>query len=328
MRHTHPYGRVAALLLPALLLMTPTPLPAFPQPALSITSGPVTGADYAVASAVAKIFNRRRVDYGMWLATVESDGSLANVDAVVSGKAAFGIAQADTLQRAAQGRGPWAGRPQDGLRAVLGLHVEAVTIVAAQDRKIEGVRDLRGKRVNIGAPGSADNEYAAALLESAGVLPSDVTLVQRPTATAPDLLQVDEIDAYICRVGHPNLALLEASTGKRKVRLVPLDAALIEQATARNPLLFPTTIPTRYYPALEGQGPVPTIGVRAVLFTRVDMVDETVYRLVRDVLTEFALFQRQHPVLQSLTTQESCGITVIPYHPAAERYCRDAGLAP
>ncbi len=321
-------ARVTLPLVSALLLLTPTPLPAFPQPTLSIASGPVTGADYAVASAVAKIFNRRRVDYGMRLATSESDGSLANIDAVISGKAPFGIAQADTLRRAAQGRGPWAGRPQDGLRAVLGLHVEAVTIVAAQDRKIEGVRDLRGKRVNIGAPGSADNESAGALLESAGVSPGDVTLVQRPTTAAPDLLQADEIDAYICRVGHPNLALLEASTGKRKVRLVPLDATLIEQATALNPLLFPTTIPTRYYPALDGQGTVPTVGVRAALFTRVDMVDETVYRLVRDVLTEFALFQRQHPVLQSLTPRETCGITAIPYHPAAERYCGEAGLAP
>ncbi len=319
------------LLLPlanACLLLAPAALPAFQQPALSISSGNASGADCAVSSAIAKIFNRKSAEYGMRLIRVESEGSQANIDSVVLGRTAFGIAQADRLQQAANGLGPWKGKPQNGLRAILGLHVEAVTIVAASDREINRVKDLKGKRVNIGAPGSSDHDYATLLLEDSGVPLADVTLSEGSAVVAPELLQNDKIDAYIHTVGHPTLSLLEASTGKRKVRLVPLEKPLIEQATNTNPLLLPAAIRTDYYPDLERQGEIPTIGVRAVLFTRADMAEETVYRLVREVMENFDLFKRQHPLLQGLTPRQACDITVIPIHPGAERHFREVGLAP
>jgi TRAP transporter TAXI family solute receptor len=324
------FTRVILLLLAASarLLLAPATLPAFEQPPLSIGSGNGTGADYAASSAIAKIFNRKSAEYGMRLATVESGGSLANIDSVILGKTAFGIAQAPRLQQVTNGLGPWEGRPEKGLRAVLGLHVEAVTIVAASDREIERVKDLRGKRINIGGPGSSDHDYATLLLEGSGVPLADVTLSEHSAVLASELLQKDRIDAYIHMVGHPTLSLLEASSGKRKVRLVALEEPFIEQATGANPLLLPAVIPTDYYPGLERQGVVRTIGVRAVLFARADMAEETVYRLVREVMENFDLFKRQHPLLQGLTPREACDITVLPYHPGAERYFRQVGLTP
>ncbi|MHB8059089.1 MAG: TAXI family TRAP transporter solute-binding subunit [Desulfuromonadaceae bacterium] len=311
-----------------ILLLAPATLPAFPQPSLSIGSGNITGANYAVSSAIAKIFNRKSADYGMRISTASSQGSVADINNVAGGEAAFGIAPIVMLQRATQGVGPWKGKTKKGLRAVLGLQMETVTIVAAADREIKQLSDLKGKRVNIGAPGSIDYEYGAVLLELSGVNPADVTISEHPVALASELLQKDDIDAYVYMVGHPNLSVLEASSGKRKVLLVPLDKPLIEQVTAGNPLLLPTDVPTNFYPGLERHGAVPTIGVRAVLFTHADMAEETVYRLVREVMINFDLFRRQHPVLQGLTPREAAGVTAIPFHPGAERYLREVGLAP
>jgi len=322
----------AGLLLPAaalaLLLAPPVASPAMQQPALSITSGNLTGAYYAAASAVAKVYNRAGAQDGMRFTTAESEGSPANIDTVLAGQAAFGIAQADMLDAASQGRGPWEGTPRTGLRAVLSLHVEALTIVTRSDHAIQSVSDLRGKRINIGAPGSSDHQYAGLLLAAAGVPPETVTFSHHSAVLAADLLQSDAIDAYIYTVGHPNLSLIEASTGPRKMRLIPLGTPVIAWAMAQNHLLFPTDIPTEYYPALLSQGSVHTIGVRAVLFTRADLGEEVVYRLVREVLTHFALFQRQHPMLYPLTPQAACGSAPIPPHPGAARFCREAGLLP
>ncbi|MFB3820416.1 MAG: TAXI family TRAP transporter solute-binding subunit [Candidatus Methylomirabilales bacterium] len=310
-----------------MVLIAPLPLAAF-HPSQSISAGVLTGAYYPAASAVAKMFNRRSPEYGARLTTVESAGSLANLDAVLQGKSAFGMAQADVLQQAAEGLGRWEGRPQKGLRAVLGLHAEAVTIVAAGDRGIQRVSDLRGKRVNLGAPGSSDRAYAAALLEAAGVSPGDLRVSERSAVLAPALLQANGVDAYVSVVGHPNLALVEATAGKRMVRLIPLEPPVIQQVTARHPLLFPAAIPTAHYPSLDGRGGVPSVGVRALLFTRADMPEQIVYRLVHDVLTNFDLFRRQHPVLRPLAPRDACGPAPIPAHPGAGRACRDAGAAP
>ncbi len=315
-------------LLVAGMLLTPAVLPAFPQPSLSISSGNATGTYYAASSAIAKIFNRKAVEYGIRVATVASQGSVANIDSVLAGTNQFGIAETAVLLRAVNGLDPWVGKPAMGLRAVLGLHPEAVTIVAAADRGIKQVGDLEGKRLNIGAPGSSDHEYGALLLEVAGVPPTKVTLSSYPTALASEYLQRGDIDAYLYTVGHPNLSVLEASSGERKVLLLPFDRQLIDRLTAANPLLLPADIDTEFYPSLERQGTVPTVGVRAVLFTHADLAEETVYRLVREVMTNFDLFRRQHPVLQGLTPRDAAGIRVIPLHPGAERYFREAGITP
>ncbi|SNB47107.1 TAXI family TRAP transporter solute-binding subunit [Geobacter sp. DSM 9736] len=309
-----------------IILAMPAPLSAFTQQSLSVVSGNTTGSYYAVSSALAKIFNRRSADYGVRLATALSEGSVANVESVAEGKAAFGIGESIILQQAAKGMGLWEGRARRGLRAVLGLHVESVTVVAAADRGIMKLGDLKGKRVNIGAPGSTSYEFGEKLLGLSGVSPTDVTFSEQSAALASELLQKGKIDAYIYTVGHPNLSIAEATAGARKVLLVPLDKEVIGQVTGSNPLLLPTAVPTAFYPGLENRESVPTFGVRSVLFTRSDLDEETVYRLVREIMTNFDLFRRQHPVLQDMIPRDAADAEVIPLHPGAARYFREAGL--
>jgi TRAP transporter TAXI family solute receptor len=323
------YPRLLALLIvTATALSVPAYLAAFQYPSLTISSGTTTGSYYAAASAIAKVFNANSARNGVRLATVASPGSVANIDQVADGKAAFGIAETELLRRATQGVRPWEGKPRTGLRAVMGLYVESVTVVAAVDSGIKRVSDLKGKRLNIGAPGSIDNTYAGAFLQMSGLNPGEVLTSEHSTAIAPELLQKGEIDAYLCIVGHPNLTVLEASAGRRKVTLIALDNALIQQLVSHNPLLMAEAIPTDFYPNVEVDGKVPTIGLRAVLFTSADQPEENVYAVVREVLTHLDLFRRQHPILHDLSPREAARIGVIPLHPGAVRYFKEAGLVP
>lgn len=316
-----------ACLAVSLFLSVPTFAASLPL-SLSISSGTTTGSYYAAASAVAKVFNRKSSAYGVKLATVSSAGSVANIDAVAEGKAAFGIAETELLKRAAQGMRPWEGTARNNLRAVIGLYPESVTIVAAVDSGIKRVPDLKGKRLNIGAPGSIDNTYAGALLQMSGLNPGEVITSEHSTAIAPEMLQKGEIDAYICIVGHPNLTVLEASAGKRKVTLVPLDEDLIKQVAFRNPLLAPVVIPTNFYPRVAFSGPVPSLGIGTILFTSADQSDDNVYRVVREILSNLDLIRRQHPILRDLTPEQAARVKVIPLHPGAARYFKESGLIP
>ncbi|GAW66149.1 ABC transporter substrate-binding protein [Geoanaerobacter pelophilus] len=323
------YPRLLALLIvTATALSVPTSLTAFQYPSLTISSGTTTGSYYAAASAIAKVFNNSSARNGVRLATVASPGSVANIDQVADGKAAFGIAETELLRRATQGVRPWEGKARTGLRAVMGLYVESVTIVAAVDSGIRQVSDLKGKRLSIGAPGSIDNTYAGTLLQMSGLNPGEVVTSEHSTAIAPELLQKGEIDAYLCIVGHPNLTVLEASAGKRKVTLISLDNALIQQVVSHNLLLMAVAIPTNFYPKVEVDGKVPTIGLRAVLFTSADQPEENVYAVVREVLTHLDLFRRQHPILHDLSPRDAARVGVIPLHPGAVRYFKEAGLVP
>jgi TRAP transporter TAXI family solute receptor len=293
---------------------------------LTIGSGNTTGVYYAAAAALAKVVNRTSGESGLRLVNQASQGSEQNINDVLAGKVAFGLAQADMLDKATLGRGPWQGHPQAALRSVLALHSEALTLVAAEDAGIAGLADLKGKRVNIGAAGSSDNENARLLLEMAGIKLEEVQLREEPAALASDMLQDDEIDAYFYTVGHPNLSVREATSGRRKARLLPLPPEMIEAFTAARPYLLAVSIPIDQYPGLGNSAPVPSVGVKAVLFARYDLDETSVRLLVRTVLENLDLFRRQHPALSGLTASAMTEVSVLLRHPGAEGYFREAGL--
>jgi len=79
-----------------------------------------------------------------------------NVNAVAAGELDFGVVQSDVQYDALKGINKFAeSGPNKDLRAVFTLHPEPFTIVARADAGIKNFEDLKGKRVNIGDPGSA-----------------------------------------------------------------------------------------------------------------------------------------------------------------------------
>ncbi len=307
--------------------MSPSALLAFDEPMMTIKTGGVTGVYYAAGSAIAKMHNKKRKEYDLRLISETSEGSIANIQNVLAGTAGFGIAQANALYFARQGAQFWQGQPQDKLRAVFGLHTEDYTVVAAADAGIETLDDLKGKIVNIGEPGSSAAFQATAAFKYVGLDPqNDLTLLERPTYEAAELLQAGEIDAYLYTVGHPNLSVIEASSGERKIVIVSLGSEMIDYFYKNRPYMTKTDIPVDYYPEIINKEPIPTISVKAILFTDAEMDEQIVYNIVKEVFENFDLFKRQHPALAYLTVAQMTTGLVLPLHPGAERYFKEAGL--
>ena len=322
---------VVRLFLPLLLAFSVTCLPnenasAFDEPMQSISTGNITGVYYAAGSAVAKMHNKKRKEYNLRLITETSEGSIANIENVIDGSAGFGIAQANALYFAQQGERSWEGAPQKGLRSVLGLYPEAFTIIAVKDG-IQTLADLRGKVVNIGELGSTDNSQAREVFKAAELDPAiDVTIVEKPTYIATELLQSGDIDAYFYTVGHPNLSVKEAAAGERKIVIIPPGDDFIDILVSTRSYLSEVNIPIDYYSNLANKEPVPSVGVKAILFTNEAMSEEVVYRMVKEVFENFDLFKRQHPALAGLTPEKLTSDLIVPLHPGAERYFREAGI--
>ena len=309
------------------LLVFPRILGAFDEPEMIISSGNVTGVYYAVGNAVAKIYNRKLKEYKLRLITEASEGSIANLGKVISKKADFGIAQANALYFAQRGEQFWEGHPQIDLRAVLGLYTEALTIIANSDVGVQSLTDLKGKTVNIGEFGSTDNAQARGIFELVGLDPNkEIKIVEKPTYLAPELLQSGDIDAYFYSVGHPNLSVIEASHGKRQIMIVSPGSEVIAKSLKSRPYLSQEIIPIDYYPNLVNKEPVSTIGVKAILFTRKEMDEKVVYHIVKEIYENFDLFERQHPALADLTTEDLTTGLIVPLHPGAERYFREMRL--
>ncbi len=307
--------------------ISPSTLLAFNEPMQSIKTGNITGVYYAAGSAVAKMHNRKLKEYNLRLIAEASEGSIANIDDVTNGLSAFGIAQANALYFASKGEREWQDTPHNKLRSVLGLYTEDFTLVAAVDAGINSLADLKGKTLNIGEFGSMDRMQATDLLQLVGLDPeNDLSINDRPTYEASELLQQGEIDAYFYTVGHPNLSVKEASHGDRKIMIVAPEQKVIDSITSRREYLVDRIIPINYYTELANNEPVRSIGVKAILFCNTDTDEEVVYNMVKEVFANFYLFKQQHPAFANLTPEKLSTGLIVPLHPGAERYFKEAGV--
>lgn len=314
------------------LSFSPSNLNAFDEPMASIKTGNVTGVYYAAGSAVAKFHNRKLKEYKLRLLAEASEGSIANILEVVEGTSAFGLAQANFLYFAKNGERDWEGQPRTELRSVLGLYTEAFTIIADADSGIKTVADLKGKKVNVGELGSTDAEQAASIFKALGLDPeSDLELLNLPTYEATELLKEGDIDAYFYTVGHPNFAVEESLSGDQTIIIVSLgrsviDNSLAEQKKAGRDYVTAVDIPIDYYAKIANKEAVPSLGVKAILFTRADTDEKLVYHMVKEVYENFDLFKLQHPAFAVLTPEKLTTGLIVPLHPGAKRYFKEVGL--
>jgi TRAP transporter TAXI family solute receptor len=292
----------------------------------TIGTGGVTGVYYPAGGAIAKMVNKTRDVHGVRVAVESTAGSVFNINAVLSGDLDFGIAQSDRQYQAINGLKDWEEKgPQSTLRAICSLHPEAVTLVGAVDAGIEELADLRGKRVNIGNPGSGQRGNSIDVLTSAGIdWREDIRAEGLKASECAKMLQDERIDAFFYTVGHPAGAITEATAGRRTIRIVPITGmgALLE----RVPYYAETIVPHELYPNAANSEDVPTIGVMTTLVTSAGVPAEVVYALTRALFENLDEFKEQHPAFAGLTPAGMLRGLTAPLHEGARRYYLEAGL--
>jgi uncharacterized protein len=293
---------------------------------VTIGTGGITGVYYPTGGAIAKMVNNKRKQYHI-RATVESTGgSVFNINAVLSGDLDFGICQSDRQYQAWNGLAEWKDKgPQKDLRAVFTIHPESVTLVAADDAGIKTIQDLRGKRVNIGNPGSGQRQNSIDALKNAGIdYTKDLVAESAKAAEAPGLLQDGRIDAFFYTVGHPSGAIKEATAGRRKVHFVPITN--LDKLLAKNPFYAKAYIPIKFYPTATNKEDVPTFGVKATFVTSAKEPDNVVYAITKEVFDNFEAFKKLHPAYSVLTKQNMLEGMTATMHPGALKYFKEVGL--
>ena len=292
---------------------------------VTIGTGGLTGVYYPTGGAIAKIVNKKRDIYNIRCTVESTGGSVFNVNAVMAGDLEFGVVQSDRQFQAVKGLAEWEGRPQTDLRAVFSIHPESVTLVAAEDTGIQSIADLKGKRVNIGNPGSGQRQNAIDALEAVGInYETDMNAEGVKAAEAPGLLQDGRIDAFFYTVGHPSGAIKEATAGARKVRFV--DITGIDDMLAKNPYYAKSFIPIALYPGVANKTDAATFGVKATFVTSAKVADNVVYAVTKEVFENFEDFKKLHPAYQVLTKKGMLEGMSAPIHPGAVRYYKEAGM--
>ena len=292
---------------------------------VTIGTGGITGVYYPTGGAIAKMVNAKRDVYGI-RATVESTGgSVFNVNAVMAGDLEFGVVQSDRQYQAVKGEAEWEGKPQTDLRAMFTLHPETVTLVASVASGVMDIKDLKGKRVNIGNPGSGQRQNSIDALTEAGLdWEKDIKAEGVKAAEAPGLLQDGRIDAFFYTVGHPSGAIKEATAGATKVRFVKIEVS--DAFLKKYPYYARAFVPIKLYEGAENKEDCPTFGVKATFITSAKVPDDVVYAITKEVFDNLEEFKKLHPAYEVLTKENMLEGMSAPIHPGAMKYYKEVGL--
>ncbi|MBW1908290.1 MAG: TAXI family TRAP transporter solute-binding subunit [Deltaproteobacteria bacterium] len=294
---------------------------------VTIGTGGVTGVYYPTGGAITRMINKKFKQYNI-KATVESTaGSVYNINAVLSGDLEFGIAQSDRQYQAYHGLAEWSKRgPQKDLRAIFSIHPESITLIVSAKSGVRSVTDLRGKRVNIGNPGSGQLQNSKDVLAAFGIGINEITAEQVKALEAPGLLQDGKIDAFFYTVGHPNGNIKEATSGRLKVRIIPITGQGIDALLKKYPYYAKTIIPGKFYPNALNTGDVESIGGKATFVTSKNLHEKIVYAVTKEVFDNLEDFKKLHPAYSVLTKEKMLKGLSAPIHKGALKYYREAGL--
>lgn len=295
---------------------------------VTIGTGGVTGIYYPTGGAIGKIVNKKRKQYNLRVTVESTGGSVFNVNAVMAGDLEFGLIQSDRQYQAWNGLKDWKDRgPQKKLRAICSFHPESITLVAADDSGIESFMDLRGKHVNIGNPGSGQRGNSTDAFEACGIdWRTDLRAEGLKADESAKFLQDGRIDAFFYTVGHPNGSIKEATSGRRKVHIVPVTGPCIDKLVAKWPFYAKAYVPMKFYPMASNKEDPVTFAVKTTFCTSADIPDDIVYAITKEVFDNLEAFKKLHPAYGILTKKNMLEALSAPIHPGAMKYYKEVGL--
>lgn len=257
-----------------------------------------------------------------------SDGSVGNLVAVNNGQIQSALAQADLVYGMVRGVTPLGrGERLRSVRAIANLYPEDFHFLVNVESGISGFSGIKGKRISLGREGSGSRATAMMVLKSYGLSLEDVNIVQEDPGRSADMLAAGQLDAMLYVGGYPALGLMDAFAAG-KVRLLPLNDAVIEQMLKLNRSLHASVIPAGAYAGLTEN--VPTIAVNAQWIVNSAVDEETIYQITRALWDErnHTILLAGHPQAARIKPETALQDITIPLHPGALRYYREEGLLP
>jgi len=295
------------------------------QTFVTIGTGGVTGVYYPTGGAICRLVNKTRKTHGIRCSVESTGGSVYNLNTIAAGELDMGVAQSDWQYHAYNGTSKFKDKGANkNLRAVFSVHPEPFTVVARADSGIKSFKDLKGKRVNIGNPGSGQRGTMEVVMAAYGWSKGDFKLASElKSAEQSKALCDNKIDAMVFTVGHPSGSIKEATTSCDSV-MVEVAGMKIDKLVKDNDYYRTATIPGGMYRGTATD--TKTFGVGATFVTSSKVPDKVIYNVVKAVFDNFDQFKKLHPAFKNLKEAEMIkdGLSA-PLHNGAKKYYKERG---
>ena len=259
---------------------------------------------------------------GLVAIAVSTNASVANMNAIHAGQLDAGLAGAQSVAQGYAGEGKFVGNKKDKVRVIANLYPEDMHLVTPKGVTLSSLKDLNGKRVGVAAAGSGTQVSVRMILKHYGIQADEHELGLSQSAQR---LADGQLDAFFYAGGTPFAALIQlgSTKGFELYRFSDTERKEINEII---PYYVESMIPAGTYETIDYD--VPTVAVNGQFVTSVDQDEELIYQITKALWNDNTrkLLDKGHAKGKAIRKESALKGVLIPLHPGAERFYREAGL--
>jgi len=290
-----------------------------------IATGGTGGTYYPLGGMLAQLIsNKATVGAQKVSATAEAAGaSVGNARLLGNKEIESAFVAADILDAAYNGTGQFNGAALKNLRALGALYPETVQFITRADSGINSVRDLKGKSISSGAPGSGQYQLLTDLLRVHGMNRNDVKEDSSSFTQAVDKIKDGNLHATLITAGVPTSAVTDFAQS-HALKIIPLSGPEIAELQKQQPYYASVPLPANTY---KGQtAAVPTLAVMAVWATHDTLPEPVAYEVTKALYENVSIMGQVHVQGKNISLATATAVGTAPLHPGAARYLREKGV--
>lgn len=290
-----------------------------------IATGGTGGTYYPLGGMLAQLISNKATTDGKKItATAEAGGaSVANAKLLGNKDIESAFVAADIMDAAYNGKAQFNGAAIKNLRALGALYPETVQLVTREDMNINSLKDLKGKSISSGSPGSGQYQLVTDLLRVNGMARTDVKEDSSSFTQAVDKIKDGNLNATLITAGVPTAAVTDFAQS-HKLKVVPLAGAEIQALLKDQPFYTQVDLPANSY---KGQTQaVPTLAVMAIWATHADVSENIAYEVTKALYENTDTMGKVHVQGKNINLKTAMAVGSVPLHPGAIRYYKEKGL--
>ena len=291
-----------------------------------VATGGTGGTYYPLGGMLAQLIsNKASVDGKKISATAEAAGaSVGNAKLLGTKDIESAFVAADILDAAYNGKAQFANAPLKNLRALGALYPETVQLITRADSGINSVKDLKGKSISSGAPGSGQYQLVTDLLKVYGMARSDVKEDSSSFTQAVDKIKDGNLHATLITGGVPVAAVTDFAQS-HALKIIPLAGPEVAALLKEQPYYTQVQLPANSY---KGQtAAIPTLAVMAIWATHDGVPENQAYEVTKALYDNIAIMGQVHVQGQNISLSTATAVAGVPLHPGALRYFKSKGVA-
>ncbi|MCL6610222.1 MAG: TAXI family TRAP transporter solute-binding subunit [Peptococcaceae bacterium] len=277
------------------------------------------GTWYNMVGGAINLYNEKIP--GVKFSVEASGGSVENVRRVASGEADFGMAYSSHMYEAWNGKGNFEGKPSQDIRALCEVYRSSHYFVTLKNKNIKSMKDLEGKKVALGAPGSVTTDNSRRVLDALGIKVNGVELSFGDAARA---LQDGKLDA-LGQGGAPAAGVVELAASQ-EIYIIPFSDEELDKIVKLAPYFEKGILPANTYKGQDKD--VPTFYFSVYKIANKKVPDDVVYNVLKATFDPEGkkYLSNVHPQWKELKNNpEGLKQLGVPYHPGAEKFWKEQG---